>query len=173
MPTTSRATIRNLLQPTFDNFPNDFMRMFVMDLDGFVTMITGFDSRKLRGGLNWREVEQCRQILHEMDAICLEHGGEANARPVPSGLLRNDLDDTFNFDGRFDPQHQQLDMGNTGRDVYADNMMGSLDQLASDRAAGQPAPQSPQQPQPIQQPLPVGPAPITRPQPGRPIPPRR
>ena len=93
-------------QPTPDAVKNDFARMFIVGLDGFVVTATQLDSRTQPVTVNAMESAQLLNLLNELYAVCMVKGGEENRSETPTGLLPSQVSQTYNADAALDPADQ-------------------------------------------------------------------
>lgn len=104
LPYNFTGSDKNLPQPTPEKIPNDWARSFICDLDALVVQITNLDSRSQAATINAPEVAQLQATLNELYMICLLKGGEANRTEIPTGVLPNEMPNTFNYGGEHDPK---------------------------------------------------------------------
>ena len=135
---------KNLRQPTQYAVRNVGLRNICTLLDHLAVQCTHFDSRWGQSGINQMEHDQAETFLTRTFGICRTHGGRANLRPLISGVLPEDLDDSFNYEGNHD---QQLGTTDVGEMALADGfrVRGSgnqIDGLHSDARGGSPAAQA-------------------------------
>lgn len=102
---------KNLRQPTQRAIRNSGLRVITTILDQMVVAMSHFDSRWVQCGLNIMERDQAEAFLTRCHGICVTHGGRANLRPLISGALPEDMDDGFNYDGRWDTDLGSSDVG--------------------------------------------------------------
>lgn len=103
----------NLPQPTQQSIRNTGLRLLVEQLDLLTVTLSQFNSRNAQTGINNLEHRQAEAILTRCYEICERHGGDANDRPLISGTLPADIDDTFNPTGDHDTELGRLDDAET------------------------------------------------------------
>lgn len=103
MPPNDELTFRWMLdgsdidvpQLTKETCPNEWMFLFISNLDKLYTMVTRLDSRHSGSVITVTDSMKVHAKINELMSICQRKGGEANRIDIPVGTLPSQEDATF------------------------------------------------------------------------------
>lgn len=82
-------------QLTKEDCPNEWMFLFIANLDKLYRMVTRLDSRHAGSVISADDSVKVHAKINELMTICQRKGGEANRVDVPVGTLPSQEKDTF------------------------------------------------------------------------------
>lgn len=89
------GTDKDVPQVTKEECPNEWMFMFIANLDKMYRLVTRLDSRHNGSVITVSDSIMVHAKINELMTICQRKGGEANRIPVPVGTLPSQEDGTF------------------------------------------------------------------------------